>query len=81
MDYEGLVPKFKSSEEALKFLHIPKRRVCLKCKCKKEKNSNAFYCNKCLDNFKKKNKELKASQAFYAKHPDLIPDNIKKLLA
>lgn len=77
MDYENLVPKFKTADEALAFLKMPKKRKCGKCKGRKEQdNGNSFYCNACLKNNAKKVLELKKSQAFYAKNPHLIPKGI-----
>ena len=80
-EFDDLIPKFKTAKEALKFLHIPKKRKCLKCKGKKEQNNgNAFWCNSCLKKQELKNKELKKSQAFYAKNPHLIPKETRKQL-
>lgn len=45
-----LIPtNFKTPEQALKFYSVPRKRKCLKCKGKKEKDSgNVFWCKKCL---------------------------------
>ena len=78
MDYNGLIPTFETPEQAVKFLHLRQARKCGTCKGKKEKNGNAFFCNSCLSKNEKKRKELKASQEFYAKNPQLIPESIRK---
>jgi len=75
-----MIPDFKTPQEAIKWLHLPVRRKCMKCKGKKEqKNGNAFWCNKCIAIRDKKVLDLKASRAFYAKDPHLVPEAIRKL--
>ena len=49
-NYNGLIPEFKTPAEAIKFLHIPKKRKCGICKGAKEQNNgNSFFCNSCLE--------------------------------
>ena len=80
-NFEGLIPNFKSPQEAIKFLHIPKKRKCIKCKGKKEQNNgNAYWCDSCLKKQEIKNKENKKSQEFYRKNPHLIPLKIRRQL-
>ena len=76
MNYDSLIPKFKTPEEAIKFLHIPKRRKCIKCKGKKGDSGNTLYCSGCLKARDVKIAELKKSQAFYRENPHLIPKGI-----
>lgn len=69
-----MIPKFETPDEAIKWLHIPKRRKCGSCKQKKEQdNGNSFFCNACLIKNKARQVELKKSQAYYRLHPELIP--------
>jgi len=75
--YNDLIPEFKNAKEAIDFLHIPTRRKCIKCKGKKEKNNNAYWCNSCLTAHDKHIAELEKSQAFYKAHPELMPEKLK----
>lgn len=73
-----LIPNFNemTPQEVKHYLHIPKKRKCIRCKGKKEQNNgNAFWCNACLNKNKINQKELAVSRAKFAEfakdHPNL----------
>lgn len=77
----GLIPDFKTPEEAIAFLKMPKHYKCIRCHGKKEQNNgNRFLCNKCIAEKEKEVKELKKSQDFYKQNPHLIPKDIQMQL-
>lgn len=73
-DYEGLIPRFKSGEDAVKFLKLPQRRKCMRCKGKKDKDSgNVFFCSPCVKKKAEEVSELRKKQEHSRKNPHLVP--------
>lgn len=70
-----LIPDFNqmTPQEVTKWLHIPKKRKCIKCKGKKEQNNNAFWCNDCLAKQKANQSELATTRAEFAKFSKKYP--------